>query len=214
MQYLPLQAMFEMISHIVPPDTSIAVADERQFVAYKPGQTINLNIQPGDDIHQRTVTYQALTKQQKVSDVDKDVFGTPYYGVSFPIITDDEPRGCITSILPTKLRTYKQPFLTIRHDDRWLPTSFTEIIFIEAEQRKTFVQATNVYGRHQMNLRQLELLLPEQFIRTHRAYIVNVDQIVEIHPDSHSTFMLKMTNGYRVPVSQTYASKFRTLLHF
>jgi len=215
MQDLSLDTMFEIISNVVPPNTSIAVADADHFVYYKPSQTINLNIRPGDNIHQRTVTYQALAKRQKISDfVDKDVFGTPYYGISFPIINEGKPKGCITSILPSDSLRFNQPILTIRHDDRWLPISFEDIIFIESEQRKTFVQATNIFGRHQMTLRQLELFLPGKFLRTHRSYIINVDHIAEIHPDSHSTFMLKMTNGYKVPVSQTYASKFRTLLHF
>src|SRR5690625_4533448 len=215
MQDLSLDTMFEIISNVVPPNTSIAVADADYFVYYKPSQTINLNIRPGDNIHQRTVTYQALEKREKISDfVDEDVFGTPYYGISFPIINDGKPEGCITSILPTDALRFEQPFLTIKQDDRWVPTPFEKVIFIESEQRKTFIQSVNGFGRHQMTLRQLELFLPDQFLRTHRSYIVNVNHIVEIHPHSHSTFMLKMTDDYRVPVSQTYASKFRSLLHF
>lgn len=215
MQQMSLEMMYEVISNVAPPNTSIAVADDRHFIHYKPSQVINLNIQPGDDIHQRTVTYKALEKREKISDfVDEDVFGTPYYGISFPIIKNGEPEGCITSILPADAFKFRQPFLTIRQEDRWIPTPFENVIFIESEKRKTFIQSIDSFGRHQMTLRQLERYLPEQFVRTHRSYIVNIDHIVEIHPHSHSTFMLKMTDDYRVPVSQTYASKFRSLLHF
>ncbi|MEI2435280.1 LytTR family DNA-binding domain-containing protein, partial [Priestia megaterium] len=43
---------------------------------------------------------------------------------------------------------------------------------------------------------------------------VNVTQIQEIYPDTHSTFLLVMNNGEKIPVSQSYASYFRKLLGF
>jgi len=215
MQDMSLDTMFKVISQIAPPNTSIAVADNRQFVYYQPSETINLNIRPGDQIHQQTTTYQALEKRQKYANfVDRDVFGTPYYGISFPIMTEGEPKGCITSIVPVKDLSFKHPLLTIRGDDRWFPVAFDKVIYLASEQRKTFVQGTDIFGYHQGTLRQLDMLLPDNFIRTHRSYLININHITEIHPDSHSTFMLKMTGDYKVPVSQTYASQFRTLLNF
>ena len=70
-------------------------------------------------------------------------------------------------------------------------------------------------GFHRLNLSDLELFLSnESFIRCHRSYIVNIDFIDEIQPDSHSTFLLIMRDGTRIPVSQRYASYFRRSLGF
>jgi len=215
MDNITFDSMLNIIREITTDDTSIAVANSKQFIYYHPSKRINLNIQPGDDIHEDTVTYKALIYRKKTSDyIGEHVFGTPYYGISVPIIQNGQPQGCVTSILPGKMSSFITPFLTIQVDDRWIPTSFENIIYIESQHRKTNVQSVDYFGQHKLNLTQLEWLLPNSFMRCHRSFIVNMNHIAEIHPDSHSTFMLILTDGYRVPVSQTYASKFRQLLYF
>lgn len=215
MQNLTIDSIIQVIGEIVPPDTSIAVANSKKFIYYHPSKQVNLNIRPGDQIHEDTVTFKALAHQRKTSQhIDEHLFGTPYYGISIPIVQNGQPQGCITSILPREAFQFSTPFLTIRTNDRWIPTSFEDIIFIEAQNRKTKVQSINHFGSHKMNLSQLELFLPDHFFRSHRSYMINLNHIVEIHPDSHSTFMLIMKDGFKVPVSQTYASEFRRLLHF
>lgn len=215
MEKLTADSIMNVLGEIVPPDTSIAVANSKQFIYYQPSRKVNLNIRPGENIHEDTVTYKALAHQRKTSEYIGDhVFGVPYYGISVPILQNGKPQGCVTSILPRETFRFSTSFLTVRTSDRWIPTAFDDITFIEAENRKTKVQTVDHFGTHKMNLSQLELLLPDHFMRCHRSYIVNLNHIVEIHPNSHSTFMLIMKDGFKVPVSQTYASKFRQLLHF
>lgn len=217
MKEMDIESIIEAFSEseIVSQDTSIVISDASKFLYCHPSKKHNIFIPPGEDIHEKTVTYKALAQKQKTSRfVDEDVFGTPYYGTSVPIFNEGEITSVITSVLPREAMLEQNPFLTIRLEDRWIPTSFDDVIYIEAENRRTNVQTTEHFGVHQMNLRQLELLLPTQFIRSHRSFMINLNHIVEIHPDSHSTFMLVMTDGFRVPVSQTYASYFRKILHF
>lgn len=211
-----MSSLMKIIAELVPKDTSIAIANDKQFIHYQPSNKVNLNIRPGDIINEETVTFKALENQQKTSEYkDEHLFGTPYYGVSIPILSEGKPRGCITTILPREENLFPTALVTIRTSDRWIPVAFEDIISLEALHRKTKVTTLHHYGSHKFNLRELEYMLPNDiFFRCHRSYIININHIVEIHPDSHSTFMLIMKNGIRVPVSQTYASEFRRLLHF
>lgn len=205
-----------ILPEIVPKDTSIAIANDKKFIHYQPSELVDLNIRPGDDINEETVTYKALARERKVSEFkDERLFGTPYYGISIPLLSEAGPKGCITAILPHRQNYFPTELLTLRTEDRWLPVKFEEVISLEAVQRRTKVTTENAVGNHKYNLTELEFMLPsDTFVRCHRSYIVNINHIVEIHPDSHSTFMLIMNKDIRVPVSQTYARNFRRLLHF
>lgn len=88
-------------------------------------------------------------------------------------------------------------------------------MYLEAKDKKTYVNSEELTGTHKYSLQEFEYLLPkDSFIRCHRSFIVNVNHIKAIYPDTHSTFVLSMDNGERVPVSQSYASYFRKLLGF
>jgi len=81
--------------------------------------------------------------------------------------------------------------------------------------RKTHVEANGVSGSHRKSLQDFEFVLPHDlFVRCHRSFIVNVHHIQEVYPDTHSTFLLLMDDGTKIPVSQSYASYFRKLLDF
>jgi two-component system, LytTR family, response regulator LytT len=209
-------SILQAIREFVPTHASIAISDSRQYLYYEPSPTIDLNIKPGDMVKEGTATYKALVTQNKISEyIGSDVFGISYFGTSVPIVEGDHPKGCITMIFPTKPSTILAKFLTIKTEDRWLPVSYDQILYLEAQNRKTKVQSVRGTGFHKFNLTDFEFLLPtDSFIRVHRSYFVNVNFISEIHPDSHSTFLLTMKDKSRIPVSQTYASYFRKTLQF
>ncbi|GIN86577.1 LytR family transcriptional regulator [Heyndrickxia sporothermodurans] len=211
-----VSSIMEVIQDLVPKDTSIAITNDKQYIYYQPSSQIDLKIKPGDIIREGTATFKALSVQQRISDyIDKNVLGTSYFGMSVPIVDGNKLRGCVTAILPRKPLSFPTSFLTVKANDRWLPVPFKEIMYLEAQSRKTNVHTSTNVGTHKFNLTELEFYLPKDiFIRCHRSYIVNIDFISEIQPDSHSTFLLIMKDGTRVPVSQTYASQFRKILCF
>jgi hypothetical protein len=205
-----------ILSEYLPKNTSIAISDHKQYIYYKPSKTVDLKIKPGDPVKQGTAAYKALSTGQKVSlYIDEEVFGVPYFGMSIPIFEKDRPAGAITTILQAKPSPISANFLTIKFNERWYPIPYEQIVYLEAQNRKTKVQSETLEGTHKLNLTELEYLLPNNlFIRVHRSYIINVHFIKEIHPDSHSTFLLIMKNNVKIPVSQTYASIFRRSLNF
>lgn len=210
-----ISTMMEVIGDLLPADTSIAVSDQRQFIYYQPSKTIDLHIKPGDAIREGSATFKALTVRRKVAEyIDGHLFGVPYYGMSMPILEHGQPTGCVTAILPSKPH-FLSTFLTIKKDDRWVPIPYEQIVYLEAQSRKSKVATIHGEGYHKFQLSELEFFLPnDSFIRVHRSYIINIHYIKEIHPDSHSTFLLIMKDQSKISVSQSYSKYFRKALCF
>lgn len=211
-----IQTLVSTLTNVLPKETSIAIANQKHFVHYEPSDVINLQIEPGDEIKKGSATYQALLLKRKIfTFIDESVFGTSYYGLSVPIINNGKLDAVVTAILPMTQKLSLPHFLTIKNEDRWFPVPMDDVIYLEAENRKAKIVTNRLKGFHKYSLTVLESFLPsDQFIRCHRSYIVNIHQIREIQPDFHSTFLLIMKNGDRIPVSQKYASSFRKHLIF
>ncbi|MBM7648285.1 hypothetical protein JOC78_001227 [Bacillus ectoiniformans] len=216
MDHNTTSAIMEVMKEFFPSNTSVAVSNAKTFIYYQPSKLVDLHIQPGEPVKQGSVTAKAIAEKHQVSEyIDSEVYGIPYYAMSVPTFDGEEVTGAITTIFPAKPTPISTNFFTIKSEDRWYPVPYEQIIYLEAENRKTKVQALNGDGYHKLNLTELEFMLPDDlFIRVHRSYIVNVNHIQEIQPDSHSTFLLIMKNRMKIPVSQTYSSTFRKALNY
>ena len=53
---------------------------------------------------------------------------------------------------------------------------------------------------------------PQQFVRSHRSYIVNVQQITRIDPYEKDNHIAILKSGAKVPVSRNGYAKLRTVL--
>ncbi|MCZ8517607.1 LytTR family DNA-binding domain-containing protein [Paenibacillus filicis] len=214
MQDLKLETIFDAIGELFSDEASIAVSNTEQYIYYRPSKRIDLKIKNGDPVREGTIAYKALTENQKVSEfIDRDLFGVPYYGMSVPLCQGGEIKGCVSAIFPT-LATGKS-VVTLKYNDGWVPVPFSEIMYLEASDRKTHVVTEKCSGTHKYTLNEFDFLLPkEDFVRCHRSFIVNVKHIKEIYPDTHSTLILIMSNQTKIPVSQSYTSYFRKLLTF
>lgn len=214
MESITLRSLLDVIGELFSDEISIAVSNTKEYVYYRPSKRIDLKIKPGDPLKKGTIAYKAVASQQKVSEfINRDMFGVPYHGMAVPFLYDGKVEGCVTAISPAL--TEGKSVVTVKTHDGWIPIPFTDVVLLEAKDKKTHVY-TDVYsGTHKYTLQEFEYILPKDyFIRCHRSFIVNVHHIKEIFPDTHSTFLLAMDNGERVPVSQSYSSYFRKLLGF
>lgn len=223
MELTSVPVIVQAFSEMLPQRVSIAITDQSKYIYYQPSESIDLKIKPGDLLRQGTVSLQALTERKKVAQyVDRDVFGVPYYGMSIPLLMRGELEGCVTAIFPKimpweEVKLPKHRFLIGKAEDRWVPFSFEQISYISADEKKTWLHTKDGQYRNKYSLSELDLILPQdQFVRCHRSFFVNVNEIAEIQPDFHSTFILVMKDKAesRIPVSQTYASQFRARLGF
>lgn len=214
MERFTVNALLNMIGEFFNAEASIAVSNEKEFIYYKPSKRIDLKIKPGDPVKEGTITQKAITVKQKVSEfINRDVYGVPYKGVAVPFFHEGEIKGCVTAVFPAL--TDAMSIVTVKINEGWKPVPFSNVMYMEAKDRKTFVYGEEICGTHKYPLNEFEFLLPKEFfVRCHRSFIVNVHYIKEIYPDTHSTFILLMKNNNRIPVSQSYSAHFRKLLGF
>ncbi|WP_206701273.1 LytTR family DNA-binding domain-containing protein [Cytobacillus firmus] len=207
-------SLLDVIGELFSDEISIAVSNTSEYIYYRPSKRIDLKIRPGDMVKEGTIAYKALGTQQRVSEfIDREVFGVPYHGMAVPFLHEGKLEGCVTAIFPAL--TDGKSVVTMKTNDGWIPIPFSEVVCMEAKDKKTYVHTGGHSGTHKYSLQDFEYSLPkDSFIRCHRSFIVNVNHIKEIFPDTHSTFLLVMKNGDRVPVSQSYSSYFRKLLGF
>ncbi len=214
MKRLTATALLDVIGELFSDETSIAVSNTKEYIYYRPSKRIDLKIRPGDPVRVGTITYKAMDTKQKISEfINREMFGVPYYGMAVPFLNEGQVEGCVTAVFPAL--TDGKLFVTVRVHDGWIPVPFAQVTYLEAKERKTHVFTERFSGTHKYSLQEFEYFLPkDSFIRCHRSFIVNVNHIKEIYPDTHSTFVLQMNNGDRIPVSQSYSSYFRKLLVF
>lgn len=214
MEMLSLDALLDVIGELFSDEISIAVSNAEEYLYYRPSKRVDLKIRLGDPVKEGALAHKAVTQKQKVSEfINRDVFGVPYHGMAVPFYHNGKVAGCVTAIYPAY--TDGKSVVTVKTQDGWIPVPFADVRYIEVRERKTFVVADGVSGTHKNSLQNFEYVLPhELFVRCHRSFIVNVHHIKEIYPDTHSTFVLAMNDGARIPVSQSYSSYFRKLLGF
>lgn len=214
MQGMTVSSLLDVIGELFSDEISIAVSNTNEYIYYRPSKRIDLKINSGDSVKEGTTAYKALQTEQKVSEfIDRNLFGVPYHGMAAPFHYNGKLEGCVLAIYPAL--TEGKSVVSVKTHDGWKPIPFGEVTVLEAKERKTHVYSNELAGTNKRTLHNFEYSLPrESFIRCHRSFVVNVNHIKDIFPDTHSTFVLSMKNGMHVPVSQSYSSYFRKLLGF
>jgi len=105
--------------------------------------------------------------------------------------------------------------LAITVEDRILLIHTGKIMYISSEEGKTVIATEDKQYKVNEPLMNFEQKLANaSFARVHRAYLVNLDYIVEIQPWFHSTYNLIMKDGRSVPVSRTYLKELKQRIGF
>lgn len=88
-----------------------------------------------------------------------------------------------------------------------------DVYFLEAadDYVKVHVQEGNFLKNKTMNHFE-KTLDPQQFVRSHRSYIVNVQQITRIDPYEKDNHIAILKSGAKVPVSRNGYARLRTVL--
>lgn len=83
-----------------------------------------------------------------------------------------------------------------------------QIDWIEADGVYVTIHAGEVSLLHRAALAELERQLdPQQFVRVHRAALINIDSAVRLNQRSHGEFDLFLRNGAQIKVSRLYRSR-------
>jgi hypothetical protein len=81
-----LIAMIPILKAAVPADLSIAICDLEKFIAYFPGETINLNINAGQALNpEEPLTLALLHNESSIAEVPADFYGFEFTGTATPL---------------------------------------------------------------------------------------------------------------------------------
>lgn len=205
-----------MLQDWVPANSSIAIAVEHSYIYFHSGhQDIQLKI--GQQVMPGSIAEQVLRTHKKTDAIlDNSLFNTPYYGIGYPISIQDKPAALVV-ILPSTFTMKKaEPFqfLTGKQEEEWNPVAISKISHIESLQKKTWFYVDKEQFKTGITLKELQLRLPPYFIRIHRSYIVNIHFIKKMARDLTSNFIITLTDGSELPVSQSYINNLRSALEF
>ncbi len=85
---------------------------------------------------------------------------------------------------------------------------YHQIYYLESRDKKIYIRLLKKEIPFYGTLEELEELLPENFARCHRSYMVNVDNIEEVHISQSEIIM---NNDIFVPLSRSYKSQFKSI---
>jgi two-component system response regulator LytT len=86
---------------------------------------------------------------------------------------------------------------------------------VHARGHAVFVRTFDAEYRSRTSLSELEeQLAPHSFLRVHRAYLVNPEHVIEVHPFFAGAYLLRLQDKDRseVPVSRALAPRVRAAL--
>lgn len=200
----------------IPKDASIVIALGDTYVYYSPSTT-HFHLKLSKEVHSKSTAAQVLENRHKTEIlIDETIFGTAYYVIGYPIIIEHQEAALVvifpSSYVPEKQEQYK--FLTGKQDEDWVPVPIEQVSHIESLQKRTWFYAADEQYKINCTLKELQLKLPEYFLRIHRSYIINIYFIKRISKDLASNFFVELKNGSELPISQSYINDLRKFLEF
>jgi len=103
--------------------------------------------------------------------------------------------------------------ITVCKDEKFYPVPIDKIKYAYADDKRTYLVTTSGKFIYKNTLHHLEELLPQNFIRTHRSYIVNINYIKDIEPWFNGAYQITIINDEdSVPLSRSHSKYFKEIM--
>ncbi len=103
--------------------------------------------------------------------------------------------------------------ITVCRDEKFYPVSVSKIKYAYADDKRTYLVTTSGKFTYKNTLHHLEELLPGNFVRTHRSYIVNIEFIKDIEPWFNGAYQITLINEEQnVPLSRSHSKYFKEIM--
>ncbi len=88
-----------------------------------------------------------------------------------------------------------------------------DVMYIEAYDDYVKIFTKDTYFLKKKTMKYYEQVLDSsQFFRTHRSFIINLQELTKIEPLEKNTYVVLLKNGKRIPLSRTGYSKLKETL--
>lgn len=149
-----------------------------------------------------------------------DAFATPAVGYITKPITDEKLGRALTKVrnLSSKASPEKGQQIAkvcVLAGGKIVPVNKKDIVFIYVKDKDVYVRTRTSEFSAMLTLQEFDNLLTEvNFLRIHRQYIINLDEVLEIIPWFHGSYLLRMNdaNKQEVPVSRNRVKHLKTAL--
>lgn len=85
--------------------------------------------------------------------------------------------------------------------------------YAEAQDDYVALRSEGKLWLKQQTIASLEAALdPKRFVRVHRSYLVNLERITRLEPNTKDTWLAVLTDGSKIPVSRAGYTKFNALI--
>lgn len=99
----------------------------------------------------------------------------------------------------------------VKNEIKIIPTA--QVFYFEAEDDYIGIHTQSGKYLKKMTMKVLEEAMdPAKFVRVHRSFILNVNQIAKIEPYERENYLIKLLDGGQVPMSKLGYSKLRQVL--
>lgn len=114
----------------------------------------------------------------------------------------------------SNVRQYaKTKRLYVKNNNKLEAVSLDNVIYLQPAERYTdIILEMGIKKLHNLSLDKIIKILPDNFERIHRSYIVNLDFISKIISYSGSRYQIELKNSIRLPLGRSYVKKLRTIL--
>jgi DNA-binding LytR/AlgR family response regulator len=104
--------------------------------------------------------------------------------------------------------------ITVCKDEKYYPVALEKIKYAYADDKKTYLVTAGGKFLYKNTLHHLEDMLPDNFIRTHRSYIVNIHYIKDIEPWFNGAYQITVTGDDNpVPLSRSHSKSFKEIMN-
>jgi len=88
------------------------------------------------------------------------------------------------------------------------PLDLAAVAWFEAREKRVFAHAPGGPYRLRQTLKELEAWLPPEFVRVHKAVIVNLEHVAEVVPWFSGNYRIRLKDGTTVKMSRRHAAGF------
>lgn len=103
-----------------------------------------------------------------------------------------------------ELRGSSARYVTVRSDDSVVLVPVSDILYFEGQDNYVLIHKRDDHTeRHRKTLEALEKVLPSNFTRIHRSFLVDLDSVEELRTHAGGRYEAVLSSGDVLPVSRT-----------
>jgi len=105
--------------------------------------------------------------------------------------------------------------IAVMEKDYYLMLNFADIYYFSTKDKKVWAHCHKKSYMTSFQLKELEKMLPEQFFRIHKSYIVNLKHIKAVIPWFKGKYQVLMEDysEHKIPVSRSKVDQINKLLN-